>query len=289
MKALRKDSTIYTGQIIAAIADCCNGSAEQSNAELMELYTLIGQLICEQGEKAYVVHLTQTLAERLPHARGFSPRNLRRMRDFYRTYESSPTLMKKAQSLGWTQNSVILECCETNEQRDFYICLAAEENLSKLALLKAIDSGAFEAARNEGTPVRNVAAACGPVSDCTEEEAVDTNSSDEATCGAVVAVCEPPRQGSSAPDQINADAAFPAGDVFGKAVKDRNMRHIKMGQKKSLPTILHKPLELLSNRLKIDSASCQRPPRRRHRTISESPPDRWRWNPQDQPRCCSLA
>lgn len=289
MKTLKNESVLFTSRITGAISDCYSGSPEPTDAQLMELYTLIGKCICGQGEKAYVVHLAQELSERLPQARGFSPRNLRRMRDFYHAYESSPALMKKAQSLGWTQNSVILECCETNEQRDFYICLAAEQSLSKLALLKAIDSGAFEAARNEGAPVQNVAAVCGPVSDCTEEEAGDTSVSNEAACGAAVTACESSRQGSSAPDQINADTAFPAGAVFGKVLKDRNMRHIKMGQKKSLPTVLHKPLELLSNRLKIDSASCQRPPRRRHRTISDSPPDRWRWNPQDQPRCCSLA
>ncbi|MEG1461434.1 MAG: DUF1016 N-terminal domain-containing protein, partial [Oscillospiraceae bacterium] len=134
MKALKNDSTIYTEQILSAIRDCYAKSAEPCNAKLLALYNFVGQCICEQGEKAFVVHLAQALAEQLPQIKGFSPRNLRRMRDFYNTYENQPELMCKAQALGWTQNAIILDCCETDEQRLFYIALATEKNLSKLAL-----------------------------------------------------------------------------------------------------------------------------------------------------------
>lgn len=259
MKALKNESALFTSRVTGTISDCYAGSLEPADAQLMALYTLIGKCICEQGEKAYVVHLAQTLAEQFPKIKGFSPRNLRRMRDFYRAYESSPALMRQAQSLNWTQNTVILECCETDEQRAFYTNLAAEQNLSKLALMKAIESGAFEAAPDDNVSAQNVAAACGPVSDCTEEEAVDTTSGDKAACGAVVTACEPPRQGNSAPGRMKAGAAISTDEVFGKTVKGRKIRHIKIEQKKSLSTVWYKPLELLSNRLKIDKELCQQP------------------------------
>lgn len=63
MTALKNDSTIYTEQIISAVAECYNKNAEPSNSELRKLYALIRGNICEQGKKAFVVYLAQTLAE----------------------------------------------------------------------------------------------------------------------------------------------------------------------------------------------------------------------------------
>lgn len=93
MKALKKENSAFTNRITAAIADCYAGSLEPADTELMALYAKIGKCICEQGEKAYVVHLAQ--AERFPCCKGFSPRNLRRMHDFYRAYENAPLLMER--------------------------------------------------------------------------------------------------------------------------------------------------------------------------------------------------
>lgn len=196
MKALKNDSTAYTKQIIFAIQRCYAGNAEPINSELMELYSFIGKCICAQGEKAFVVHLAQSLAEQFPQIKGFSPRNLRRMRDFYRTYESQPQLMRKAQTLGWTQNAVILDCCESDEQRAFYITLAAEEKLSKLAIMKAIEAGAFEAAEADETIPQKEAERCAAVCDCTAEQGVDTALAPVPPCGALVPPCEPSRQGN---------------------------------------------------------------------------------------------
>lgn len=199
MKALKNDSSIYTEQIISAITDCYRKSAEPSNAELMKLYSFTGQCICAQGEKAFVVYLAEQLAQQFPQLKGFSPRNLRRMRDFYHTYENAPSLMAKALLLGWTQNTVILECCETNEQRSFYLRLAAEQRLSKLALIKVIEANAFEAVQNMAEPR---AAVC----EITSGKTVDTAEAAETACWAFVPACEPSRQGDGATSDINKEA-----------------------------------------------------------------------------------
>ncbi|MBQ4565974.1 MAG: hypothetical protein IJA48_06465, partial [Oscillospiraceae bacterium] len=52
-----------------------------------------------------------------PDIPGFSPRNTRRMREFYRTYENSPVLLDEAMEIGWTQNVGILEAELTIEER----------------------------------------------------------------------------------------------------------------------------------------------------------------------------
>ncbi|MDK2965799.1 DUF1016 N-terminal domain-containing protein [Lacrimispora sp.] len=197
MKALKNESSLYMEQIVSAITACCGSNDKPSNRSLMELYTMIGRCICGQGEKAFVAHLAESLAIRFPLLKGFSLRNLRRMRDFYRTYANSPALMEKAQSLSWTQNAVILECCETDEHRSFYICLAAAQNLSKLALMKAIQENAFDALSNEESPESNLA----PVSDISSNTGVDTAASIVTACAPFVPGCEPFRQGDDMPSR----------------------------------------------------------------------------------------
>lgn len=73
--------------------------------------------------------------------------------------------MKKAQNLSWTQNTVILECCENNEQRSFYLHLAKENNLSKLALMKAIKEETFEQTFAEEISCEEKTDCCHGVSD----------------------------------------------------------------------------------------------------------------------------
>ncbi|MDD4564394.1 MAG: DUF1016 N-terminal domain-containing protein [Eubacteriales bacterium] len=129
--------------------------AEPSNTELMRLYAFIGRSICTQGEKAFVVFLADLLGKQFPDCKGFSPRNLRRMRDYYQAYENTPDLMYETEILGWTQNVVILESCECNGQRAFYIDLALKQNLSKLALLKTIEADTFEQTIHDAEEIRN--------------------------------------------------------------------------------------------------------------------------------------
>ena len=197
MKALKKNSALYLEQIASAVAECYEKDEKPCNRALLELYTRIGQCICRQGEKAFIPHLAEMLADRFPSLKGFSLRNLRRMRDFYRTYENSPALMSRAQSLGWTQNAVILECCETDAQRSFYIGLATEQNLSKLALMKVIQEDAFADALNTENCSENREPSFAPVSDSSPDGAMGTSASVETACEPFVTACEPPRQGDT--------------------------------------------------------------------------------------------
>lgn len=199
MKALKNESSLYMEQISSAITACYESNDKPSNQFLMELYTLVGRCICSQGEKAFIAHLAEMLAAQFPLLKGFSLRSLRRMRDFYRTYENDPILMEKAQSLSWTQNAVILECCEIDEQRSFYIDLAAAQNLSKLALIKAIQENAFDTLSNEESPTKNAGLNLAHVSAVSPNTGMDTTASTETACGPFVPACEPLRKGGNMP------------------------------------------------------------------------------------------
>lgn len=189
MKVLKNDCTGYVEKIQDEI-NCCYAQGNPTNSQLMELYGFIGKNICEQGEKAFVVYLTKILAGQFPQLKGFSPRNLRRMRDFYKIYQTEPKLMKKAQNLSWTQNTVILECCENNEQRSFYLDLSKENNLSKLALMKAIKEEIFEQALTVETPIETESNCCPVVANLCINEDNNTAEHTKNDCRAFVTRCE---------------------------------------------------------------------------------------------------
>lgn len=225
MKTLKNESMSYIEQIVSSIQSCYAQNKEPTNTQLTALYSLIGKCICQQGEKSFVAHLAILLAEQLPQYGGFSMRNLRRMRDFYRTYENHPELMQKTQTLGWTQNTVILDCCETDEQRSFYMELAARNKLSKLALMKAIASETFETTAQE-TSMQKCNECCPAVSETVAEKAVDTTTVTETECGAFVTACEPFRQGE-APQMYNKMKKTASDTMFRNGVRYRSMAYFK--------------------------------------------------------------
>ena len=75
----------------------------------MELYCEICKTVCQRGEKDAAVMAFKYLNKQYPDVKGFSPRSLRRMRDFYRTYENHSALLSCAMKLGGIQNVVIME------------------------------------------------------------------------------------------------------------------------------------------------------------------------------------
>ena len=105
----------------------------------MEMYCEIGRLVSGRSEKGAAVAASEYLQAIYPAANGFSPRNVRRMRDFYRVYGDTPELLAAAMRLNWTQNVVIMEAGLTMDERCWYIRKVAESGLSKTELLRMIE------------------------------------------------------------------------------------------------------------------------------------------------------
>lgn len=110
----------------------------------MELYCKIGKAVCRRTEKGAAVAAAAYLSRQYPDVQGFSPRNLRRMRDFYRSYQDQPVLLSLAMELGWTQNVVILESGLSTELREWYLKAAMQFGWSKVELTQKIADNAYE-------------------------------------------------------------------------------------------------------------------------------------------------
>ena len=110
----------------------------------MELYCGIGKAVCRRTEKGAAVKASEYLNKQYPDVKGFSPRSLRRMRDFYRTYENHPALLSRAMKLGWIQNVVIMEAELTMELREWYMKALKQFDWSKTELIAQIAAHAHE-------------------------------------------------------------------------------------------------------------------------------------------------
>ena len=104
----------------------------------VELYFAIGWAVCARPEKGAAVMAAEHLQASCPESKGFSPRNLRRMREFYRAYADSRELQALALKLGWTQNVAILEGCEGSQERAWYLRAALEHRWTKTELMEQI-------------------------------------------------------------------------------------------------------------------------------------------------------
>ena len=114
----------------------------QNLPQMDEVYA-IGKAISQRPEKGAAVAAAEFLQANFPDRTGFSPRNVRRMRDFYKVYENDQTLLRLAMKIGWTLNVVIMEAELTSVQRISCLQGAAAERLSKKKLLEIILNDAF--------------------------------------------------------------------------------------------------------------------------------------------------
>ena len=113
----------------------------QNLPQMDEIYA-IGKAISQRPEKGAAVIAADFLQANFPDRMGFSPRNMRRMRDFYRTYENDQTLLRLAMNIGWTLNVVIMEAELARDARKWYLEQAREQRWSKVVLLEKLESEA---------------------------------------------------------------------------------------------------------------------------------------------------
>lgn len=121
----------------------------QANTVLIDLYWLVGKTISEKVQteawgKGVVTELANYIAQHAPDIRGFSDKNLWRMKQFYETYREDEKLATLLRELPWTHNTIIFSRCKNIEEREFYIRTALADKLNKRELERQIDASQFE-------------------------------------------------------------------------------------------------------------------------------------------------
>ena len=90
------------------------------------------------------MELAKYIQQNEPDIKGFSDKNLWRMKQFYETYKDFPKLSPLVREISWTHNMLIFSRCKTVEERAFYLKLIQQENYSKRELDRQISASLFE-------------------------------------------------------------------------------------------------------------------------------------------------
>lgn len=135
--------------IIQIIKQSRANAIKAVNAELINLYWNIGEFISKKIEKsewgdAVVKELANYIQQTEPDIKGFSDKNIWRMKQFYETYKDFPKLSTAVREISWSHNLAIFSRCKTVEEREFYLKLSKQENYSFRELDRQISAGLFE-------------------------------------------------------------------------------------------------------------------------------------------------
>lgn len=135
--------------IILLIKQSRNNALKAVNAELINLYWNIGEYISKKIEQSewgdsVVTELARFIQANEPQIKGFSDKNIWRMKQFYETYKDFPKLSTLLREISWTNNLLIFSRCKTIEEMEFYLKIVKQENYSKRELDRQISASYFE-------------------------------------------------------------------------------------------------------------------------------------------------
>lgn len=119
------------------------------NTELINLYWNIGAYISKRIDNAewgqsVVKELALYLQKNEPELKGFSDKNLWRMKQFYEAYKDFPKLSTLLREISWSHNLAIFSRCNTVEEREFYLRLSKKDSYSFRELDRQITASLFE-------------------------------------------------------------------------------------------------------------------------------------------------
>lgn len=119
------------------------------NTELINLYWNIGEYISKKIEQSewgasVVIELAKYIQQNEPDIKGFSDKNIWRMKQFYETYKDVPKLSPLVREISWSHNLLIFSRCKSVEEKEFYIKMVKQECYSKRELDRQISASLFE-------------------------------------------------------------------------------------------------------------------------------------------------
>ncbi len=136
-------------EVVSLIEQARQRAYQAVDSELVGLYWRIGQYISAKLAAAVwgdsvVDRLAQHLALTMPAQRGFTRRNLFRMRQFFEAYRADEKVTPLVTQLPWTHNLIILSQAKRAEEREFYLRMAVAQRWGKRELERQFRLGAFE-------------------------------------------------------------------------------------------------------------------------------------------------
>ena len=145
-----EDRTGQFAEVVSLIQQTRTHVIRVANTALIDLYWNIGQYISKKLEASdwgdgVVKQLADYIAKNAPEAKGFSDKNLWRMKQFYETYKGADEkLSALLRQISWTNNLTILSRAKSMSERCFYVEHCIHDRLSSRQLERQIDSALYE-------------------------------------------------------------------------------------------------------------------------------------------------
>ena len=119
---------------------------KNANSEIINLYFRLGKIIDENWEYGnnFVNELSLELKLEFPNTKGFSARNLSRMRVFYREYREIQNLPMSLANLPWSHNYTLIEKVKDIDKRIWYAEKCLENGWSHIVLVHQIESDLYQ-------------------------------------------------------------------------------------------------------------------------------------------------
>jgi len=137
-------------EIVSLIKKTRNNIIRVANTALIDLYWNIGKYISvklassEWGD-GIVKQLSEYITNVYPELKGFSQKNLWRMKQFYDTYSLCDEFISPlVRQISWTNNIIIMSRTKSLEEKEFYLRLCISEKYSKRELERQISSALYE-------------------------------------------------------------------------------------------------------------------------------------------------
>ena len=136
-------------EVVVLIERARERALQAVNTALIDLHWQLGGIISRKIAAAewgdgVVDQLAAHIAREQPGLRGFTRRNLFRMRQFYEVYNDQAFVTPLATQLPWTHHLIILSQSKRPEEREFYLRMAVQERWSKRELERQFRTALFE-------------------------------------------------------------------------------------------------------------------------------------------------
>ena len=131
------------------IAEARYKASKQVNQTLIELYWNVGKYVSKKISSALwgqsvVDSLSEYIRSKEVSSKGFSARNIWRMKKFFDTYHGNQKLSAVLTEISWSNHLHIISKTKTDEEKEFYLQLASKNNYPERDFARIIDSGTFE-------------------------------------------------------------------------------------------------------------------------------------------------
>lgn len=117
-----------------------------ANISLVHLYYRIGKVLYDnsKGGNKFIDKLSFELKEEYPNQKGFSIRNLKYMKTFYKEYKDDSEFVHLGAQLPWKHNVSLIEKVKNKKIRKWYMKKCIEDGWSKSVMIFQIDTNLYK-------------------------------------------------------------------------------------------------------------------------------------------------